>query len=59
MLPGFAKVFAAIVLFAVIGVFFGVLLGALTENYLLWLGVTSMVGAGFGLAIGYGLLPES
>ena len=59
MLAGFARVFAATVLFAVIGSFFGVLLGALTDNYLLWMGVTSLVGAGFGLSIGYGLLPES
>jgi hypothetical protein len=59
MLKGFAKVFAAVAAFAVIGSFFGILLGALTDNYLLWLGVTIFIGANFGLAIGYGLLPES
>jgi len=58
MLAGFARVLAAIVLFAVIGSFFGVLLGALTDNYPLFMGVAALVGAGFGLSIGYGLLPE-
>ncbi len=59
MLAGFARVGAAVVVFAVIGSAFGVLLGALTDNYLLWVGVTAFIGANFGLAIGYGLLPEN
>jgi len=59
MLAGFAKVMATVVVFAVIGSVFGVLLGALTDNYSLWLGVTMFIGANFGLAVGYGLLPES
>jgi hypothetical protein len=59
MLAGFAKVMGTVVLFAVIGSVFGVLLGALTDNYLLWLGVAMFIGANFGLAVGYGLLPES
>lgn len=58
MLAGFSKVVSAMVIFAVIGSVFGVLLGALTDNYLLWLGVMVFLGANFGLAIGYGLLPE-
>jgi hypothetical protein len=37
----------------------GVLIGALAENYLLWIGVLAGGGAALGLAIVYGFLPES
>jgi hypothetical protein len=59
MLSGFAKVTAAVVVSAVAFSVFGIMLGAMAENYPLWIGVSAFIGAGFGLAIGYGLLPEA
>jgi drug/metabolite transporter (DMT)-like permease len=59
MIEGFKKVGMAIIATSLAGALLGVLLGALTDNYLLWIGVMLVVGAGFGLAIGYGFLPES
>jgi hypothetical protein len=59
MLAGFAKVFGAVAGCAIAFSVFGVIIGAMAENYLLWIGISAMVGAGFGLALGYGLLPES
>jgi len=59
MIDGFKKVGMAVVATAIAGALLGVLLGALTENYLLWIGVMLVVGANFGIAIGYGFLPES
>lgn len=59
MIQGFKKVGLAMIATAIAGALLGVLLGALTENYLLWIGVMLVVGAGFGIAIGYGFLPES
>ncbi len=59
MLAGFARVFGAVVVCAVAFSVFGLIIGAMVENYLLWLGISALIGAAFGLAIGYGLLPES
>jgi hypothetical protein len=59
VIQGFKKVGMAIVATAVAGALLGVLLGALSDNYLLWIGVMLVVGASFGIAIGYGFLPES
>ncbi len=58
MLAGFKTVARHTVIFALIGALAGGLLGALTENYLLWVGLMAVFGAGFGVAIGYGFLPE-
>ncbi|HET7012145.1 MAG TPA: hypothetical protein VFI11_15320 [Anaerolineales bacterium] len=59
MFAGFAKVLAAIVVCAIGGAAFGLLIGSMAENYLLWVGISAAIGAAFGMAIGYGLLPES
>jgi hypothetical protein len=59
MLAGFAKVLAAVVVCAIAFSVFGILVGAMAENYLLWIGISAFIGANFGVAIGYGLLPES
>lgn len=58
MLPGFKIIARHTLIFALVGALVGVLLGALTENYLLWVGLMAVLGAGFGVAIGYGFLPE-
>lgn len=58
MIAGLKKVAIAIFVTAFAGALMGVLLGALTEQYLLWIGVMLGVGALFGIAMGYGFLPE-
>lgn len=59
MLRGFMKVGAFIVVMALVGGAVGVLVGALADNYLLWVAVMAGLGSGVGLALGYGMLPES
>ncbi|MFP3855050.1 MAG: hypothetical protein ACLFWD_12225 [Anaerolineales bacterium] len=59
MLEGFKRIGIAVVVTAVAGALLGVLMGALTEEYLLWIGTMTVVGGGFGVAMGYGFLPES
>lgn len=59
MLEGLKKVAIAVVVTAFAGGVLGVLLGALTGNYLLWTAIMVFVGANFGLVMGYGFLPES
>lgn len=59
MLPELKRVFLFVVGGAVAGGLAGVLIGALAENYLLWIGVLAGGGAALGLAIVYGFLPES
>jgi hypothetical protein len=59
MLRGFAKVGAFIVIMALVGAVVGVLVGALADNFLLWVAVMAALGSGVGLALGYGMLPES
>jgi hypothetical protein len=59
MLEGLKRVAIAVVLTAIAGGVFGVLLGALTGDYLLWTGIMVVLGANFGLVMGYGFLPES
>jgi hypothetical protein len=59
MLAGWRKVFLAIAAMAAVGAVLGLLIGALTENYLLWIGLMAGTGAVAGIALGYGLLPES
>jgi hypothetical protein len=44
---------------AIAGGAIGVLLGALTGQWLTWIGVMAVIGSGFGVALGYGFLPES
>ena len=59
MVQGWRTVFLAIAATAIAGGVIGVLIGALTGQWLLWIGVMGAVGAGFGVALAYGFLPES
>ena len=58
MLKGLVTVSIAFVICVVVGAVFGVFVGALAKNILLWSAIMAMVGGGFGLAMGYGFLPE-
>jgi len=59
MFDGIRKVALAILATTVVGAMFGVLIGALAEDYLLWIGVMAGLGAAMGVAPGYGFLTES
>lgn len=59
MIEGLKKIAIAVVATAFAGAILGVLLGALTDQYLLWIGIMVLTGAAFGIAMGYGFLPES
>ena len=43
----------------VVGAVFGLLVGALLDNLLLWAGVVAGAAVPVGVALGYGFLPES
>lgn len=58
MVEGFKKVGLSIAAMSAAGAVLGVLVGALAENYLLWIGVMVFIGGNFGLMLGYGFLPE-
>ncbi len=58
MLKGFLTVGIAFLICAAVGAVFGVFVGALAKNILLWSVIVAMVGGGFGIAMGYGFLPE-
>lgn len=58
MLAGLKTLARHTVTFAVVGGLMGVLLGAVTDHYLQMVGGMTLVGAAFGMAIGYGFLPE-
>jgi hypothetical protein len=59
VVPELKKVAAITLAMTFVGVALGALIGALTENYLLWIGVSGAFGVGFGLTLSYGFLPES
>lgn len=59
MIEGLKRVAIAVVATAFAGAIMGVLLGALTDQYLLWIPIMVLTGAVFGVAMGYGFLPES
>lgn len=59
MVPELKKAVLVVVGAGMAGTFLGVLLGRLTGEYLLWVGVFAGLGAILGLARGYGFLPES
>jgi F0F1-type ATP synthase assembly protein I len=59
MLPELKKVFAIALVTTLAGAVVGILVGALTDHYLLWGAVFAGCGAALGLALAYGFLPES
>ena len=58
MLKGLLTVSLAFLVCVVVGAVFGVFVGVLAKNILLWSALLAMVGGGLGLALGYGFLPE-
>lgn len=58
MLKGLLTVSVAFLICVVVGAVFGVLVGAVAGNILLWAALLALVGGGFGIAVGYGFLPE-
>jgi hypothetical protein len=58
MLKGLLTVSVAFLVCVVVGAVFGVFVGAVAQNILLWSAIMAMVGGAFGLALGYGFLPE-
>ena len=58
MLKGLLTVTIAFLICVAAGAVFGVFVGVLAKNILLWSAILAMVGGGFGIAIGYGFLPE-
>jgi cation transporter-like permease len=64
MLPEIKKIVLAIVVTGFVGALFGGIMGGLAADFLsleyfLWVGISTVVGAGLGVALAYGLLPES
>jgi hypothetical protein len=58
MLKGMLTVSVAFLICVAVGAVFGVFVGALAKNILLWSAVLAIVGGAFGIAVGYGFLPE-
>ena len=58
MLKGLLTVSIAFLVCVAVGAVFGVVVGAVAGNILLWAGLLALVGGGFGIALGYGFLPE-
>jgi large-conductance mechanosensitive channel len=59
MLSGLWKVLMTTLVAMLIGGAFGLMIGVLVENVLLWVILMAGVGAMMGIAFGYGFLPES
>lgn len=59
MLQGLWKVLGTTLVVMSIGSLFGLLIGVLVENVLLWVLLMAGAGAMMGIAFGYGFLPES
>jgi len=58
MLKGLLTITIAFLICVAVGAVFGVFVGVLAKNILLWSAVLALVGGGFGIALGYGFLPE-
>jgi uncharacterized membrane protein YccC len=59
MVQGLWKVLLTTLVAIVIGSVFGLLIGVLVDNLLLWVVLMAGAGAMMGIAFGYGFLPES
>lgn len=59
MLQGLWRVLGTTLVVMSIGSLFGLLIGVLVENVLLWVLLMAGAGAMMGIAFGYGFLPES
>lgn len=59
MIGGILAVGKFVLIGIVFGGVFGVLIAALTGDYLLWISLSVALSAGFGTALAYGFLPES
>ena len=58
MLAGFKMVGITVVAATAFGALVGVLVGAVANNYILWVPALAAAGLGLGVALGYGFLPE-
>jgi len=58
MLAGFKMVGITVVAATAFGALVGVLVGAVANNYILWVPALAAAGLGMGVALGYGFLPE-
>jgi hypothetical protein len=58
MLAGFKLVGMTVVVATAFGAVVGVLVGAVADDYLLWVPALAAAGLGMGVALGYGFLPE-
>jgi hypothetical protein len=59
MLKGLLTVSLAFLVCVAVGALFGVLVGVLAKNILLWSAILAVAGGSFGIALGYGFLPEN
>lgn len=64
MLPEIKKIILSVAATAFVGALFGAIMGVLAADFLsleyfLWVGISAVVGANLGVALAYGLLPES
>ncbi len=59
MVKGFRKIFIVAAISTTAGAALGVLVGALADDFPLWIAIMALLGASFGVALGYGFLPES
>lgn len=64
MLPEIKTIVMSVGVTALVGALFGGIMGVLAADFLsleyfLWVGISAVVGGGLGVALAYGLLPES
>ena len=59
MLQGIKTIVLSVLATTVVGAVFGVLVGALIDQYLIATAILAFLGTSFGLALAYGFLPES
>jgi Na+/citrate or Na+/malate symporter len=59
MVPELKLIVKITVAAVIFGGVIGILMGALSENYLLWVSLMVVAGGAFGIALSYGFLPEN